>query len=262
MAPLVDLHREQTGTSCISDGQPLHTEPSGHALRRPRRFTPRVNALHRTSPHPQPVPSPGGVDQLNVHGGVGPLHRNTVQLCRSRRDVHPRAYRYRGAVRPCGLPSQIYFGRREPDGARGAGDLLGAGGHPLINAIGVATIGTHAATLEHTFDSRIATLDARLGGEAPSSIVDLNRAIAVAFSEGPDAGLALIYALNLDAPLGECRLQHATRADLLRRLVRPTDALPHDRRALELAPSDAESRFLRSRIADCLRPGNSSPDHR
>ncbi len=62
---------------------------------------------------------------------------------------------------------------------------------------------------------------------APSPIVDLNRAIALAFSQGPDAGLALLDTLNLDAQLGEYHLLHATRADLLRRLGRPTDALPH-----------------------------------
>jgi RNA polymerase sigma-70 factor (ECF subfamily) len=70
----------------------------------------------------------------------------------------------------------------------------------------------------------------------------------VAFSEGPDAGLALLDTLNLDAPLGEYHLLHATRADLLRRSGRLTDALPHYRRALELAPSAPERRFLQRRI--------------
>jgi RNA polymerase sigma-70 factor (ECF subfamily) len=66
----------------------------------------------------------------------------------------------------------------------------------------------------------------------------------VALSEGPDAGLALIDTLHLEAHLGECQLLHATRADLLRRLGRTTDAPPHYRRALELAPSDGTRRFL------------------
>ncbi|MBX9470370.1 tetratricopeptide repeat protein [Microcella sp.] len=72
----------------------------------------------------------------------------------------------------------------------------------------------------------------------------------MAFSESPDAGLALLDTLQLDAQLGEYHLLHATRADLLRRLGRPTDALPHYRRALELAPSDPERRFLQRRIDD------------
>jgi len=70
----------------------------------------------------------------------------------------------------------------------------------------------------------------------------------VAFSAGPDAGHALIDTLHLDAHLGEYHLLHATRADLLRRAGRPADALPHYRRALEFAPSNAERRFLEGRI--------------
>ena len=66
----------------------------------------------------------------------------------------------------------------------------------------------------------------------------------MASSQGPDAGLSLIDTLYLDVQLGGYHLLHATRADLLRRLGRPTDALPHYRRALELAPSDTERRFL------------------
>lgn len=111
-----------------------------------------------------------------------------------------------------------------------------------------ATTPTAAAT---NF-ARIAALCAHHSRVAPSPIVDVNRAIAVAFSEGPDAGLALIDTLHLDAHLGECHLLHATRADLLRRLGRPTDALLHYRRDLELAPSDSERRFLQRRLEDAI----------
>lgn len=98
--------------------------------------------------------------------------------------------------------------------------------------------------------ARIATLYSHLSQVAPSPIVDLNRAIAVAFPDGPDAGLALLDTLNLDARLGEYHLLHATRADLLRRAGRPADALPHYRRALELAPSDPERRCLEHRLTE------------
>ena len=107
-----------------------------------------------------------------------------------------------------------------------------------------------APTAADTNFARIANLYAHLSEVALSPIVDLNRAIAVTFSEGPDAGLALIDSLHLDAHLGEYHLLHATRADLLRRLGRPTDALAHYRQALELAPSDAERRFLQRRLED------------
>ena len=109
-----------------------------------------------------------------------------------------------------------------------------------------------APTAAATNFARIATLYAHLSQVAPSPIVDLNRAIAVAFSEGPDAGLALLDTLHLDAQLGEYHLLHATRADLLRRAGRPADALPHYRRAFSLAPSDPERRFLHRRIDEAV----------
>jgi RNA polymerase sigma-70 factor (ECF subfamily) len=85
---------------------------------------------------------------------------------------------------------------------------------------------------------------------ALSPLVDLNRAIAIAFSDGPDAGLAFLDTLHLDAHLGECHLLYATRTDLLRRPGRPTDALPHYRRALNIAPSDPELTFVQRRLAN------------
>lgn len=105
---------------------------------------------------------------------------------------------------------------------------------------------------EATNFARIPTFYAHPSRVAPSPIVDLNRAIAVAFSEGPDAGLALLDTLNLDAQLGEYNLLHATRADLLCRSGRPVDALPNYRRALELAPFYPERRFLQRRVAEAL----------
>ena len=107
-----------------------------------------------------------------------------------------------------------------------------------------------APSTEATNFARIADLYARLSEAAPSPIVDLNRAIAVAFSEGPDAGLALLDTLNLYAQLEEYHLLHATRADLLRSLGRPTDVQPHYVRALNLAHSDPERRFLQRRIEE------------
>ncbi len=136
--------------------------------------------------------------------------------------------------------------------------LLGAGPGPFLLQAQIAAEHATAPTAAATNFARIATLYARLSQVAPSPIVDLNRAIAVAFSEGPDAGLALLDTLTLDAHLGEYHLLHATRADLLRRAGRSADALPHYRRALELAPSDPERRFLQSRIDQGLY-SNPSP---
>lgn len=105
-----------------------------------------------------------------------------------------------------------------------------------------------AATAAATDFTRIAELYGRLARISPSPVVELNRAVAVAFAEGPDAGLALLDALDDDARLAGYHLLSASRADLLRRSGRFAEALPHYRRALELAPSDPERRFLQRRI--------------
>ena len=104
-----------------------------------------------------------------------------------------------------------------------------------------------APTAKATNFGRIADLYARLSRVTPSPVVDLTRAIALAFSQGLDAGLALLDAFNLDAQIGEYHLLHATRADLLRRASRSANVLPRCPRALDLAPSDPERQFLRRR---------------
>jgi RNA polymerase sigma-70 factor, ECF subfamily len=79
-----------------------------------------------------------------------------------------------------------------------------------------------------------------------SPVVELNRAVALAEVEGPQAGLAAIDGLELDG----YHYLHATRADLLRRLGRRAEARESYLRALELVRSDAERRFLRRRLAE------------
>jgi RNA polymerase sigma-70 factor (ECF subfamily) len=102
---------------------------------------------------------------------------------------------------------------------------------------------------EHDPDRReIAALYDRLAELAPSPVVELNRAVAVALAEGPEAGLALLA--RLDAELDGYHLLHAARADLLRRLGRNGEAADAYRRALTLAPSEPERRFLAGRLAE------------
>ena len=72
----------------------------------------------------------------------------------------------------------------------------------------------------------------------------MNRAIAVAELEGPEAGLALLDHLELD----DYRYYHSTRADLLRRLGRDDEARSAYKRALELTQAGPEQRFLASRL--------------
>jgi RNA polymerase sigma-70 factor (ECF subfamily) len=93
---------------------------------------------------------------------------------------------------------------------------------------------------------RIALLYRRLAELAPSPVVELNRAVAVAMADGPQAGLTLVDRVD---GLGAYYLFHSTRADLLRRLGRNDDAAAAYERALALAPSEVERDFLRGRLA-------------
>ena len=82
-----------------------------------------------------------------------------------------------------------------------------------------------------------------------SPVVALNRAVAVAMTAGPEAGLALID--RIDRP--EYHLLHAARADLLRRLSRPDEAAEAYRAALALPMNDGERSFLQARLAGVAR---------
>lgn len=110
-----------------------------------------------------------------------------------------------------------------------------------------------APTAAETDFARIAEIYARLARVSPSPVIDLNRAVAVAFADGPDAGLALLDILDRNKAMADSHLLHATRADLLRRSGRCADALPHYLHALELAPSEPERQFLRRRIDEARK---------
>jgi RNA polymerase sigma-70 factor (ECF subfamily) len=106
---------------------------------------------------------------------------------------------------------------------------------------------THA---EDTDWATIAGFYARLAHLVPSAVVKLNRAVAVAMADGPDAGLALVDALEDSGELTDYHLLPATRADLLRRLGRHAEAAAAYRAALDLAPTESERRYLARRLAE------------
>lgn len=81
----------------------------------------------------------------------------------------------------------------------------------------------------------------------PTPVVALNRAVAVAEVQGPEAALALLDGL---AALDRYHLFHAVRADLLRRAGRPAEAAEAYRRALDLAGNDADHELLRRGLAE------------
>jgi RNA polymerase sigma-70 factor (ECF subfamily) len=98
-----------------------------------------------------------------------------------------------------------------------------------------------AGTIEETDWSQIVALYDQLLAVAPTSVVALNRAIAIGEVHGPAAALALVDELDLD----NYHPYHATRADLLRRLGRHSEAAAAYQRAAAMAPTDAERDFFR-----------------
>ena len=83
----------------------------------------------------------------------------------------------------------------------------------------------------------------------PTPIVDLNRAVAVAMRDGPEAGLALVDAIFTQGNLADYHLAHAARADLYRRLGRTAEARRAYQQALDLTRQEPERRFLERRLA-------------
>jgi RNA polymerase sigma-70 factor (ECF subfamily) len=104
-----------------------------------------------------------------------------------------------------------------------------------------------AARAEDTDWGRIAALYGALLELQPSAVVALNRAVAVAMAEGPEAGLAAMDALA--AELDGYHLLHSARADLLRRLERHAEAAAAYRRAYALATAPGDRTFLAGRLA-------------
>jgi RNA polymerase sigma-70 factor (ECF subfamily) len=94
----------------------------------------------------------------------------------------------------------------------------------------------------------IAGLYQRLGVMTRSPVVELNRAVAVAMADGPEAGLAIVDTLERSGALAGYHLLPATKADLLRRLDRRDEASAAYRAALALTTSESEQRYLRRRL--------------
>ena len=117
-------------------------------------------------------------------------------------------------------------------------------------AVGIYTLQAAVAYL-HTEDRRdwpqIAALYGELARLTRSPVVELNRAVALAEASGPEAGLQALERLD---GLEEYHYLHAVHADLLRRLGRLVEARVAYERALELAHSEPERRFLARRLAE------------
>jgi RNA polymerase sigma-70 factor (ECF subfamily) len=132
--------------------------------------------------------------------------------------------------------------RAQIDDGRAALDraiaLRGRGPYVLQAAIASLQAGDELDWLQ------IAALYGELSRLTGSAVVELNRAVAVAEAEGPEAALRIVDALDLD----DYQYLHSTRAELLRRLGRREEARSAYERALELARAEPERRFLEGRL--------------
>jgi len=114
----------------------------------------------------------------------------------------------------------------------------------------IAAVHAEAESADSTDWAQIVLLYDELLARAPSPVVELNRAVAVAMAHGPERGLALVDALGGAGELERYLFYHSTRADLLRRLGRRSEARGAYARAIELAGNAAERAFLTRRLAE------------
>jgi RNA polymerase sigma-70 factor (ECF subfamily) len=119
---------------------------------------------------------------------------------------------------------------------------------PYTVQAAIAAVHAAATEAESTDWAQIVALYDLLVRLDPSPIVELNRAVAVAMRDGPQAGLTLIEALLARGELEDYHLAHAARADLYRRLGRADDARQAYERARALARQEPERRFLEGRL--------------
>jgi RNA polymerase sigma-70 factor (ECF subfamily) len=140
------------------------------------------------------------------------------------------------------------------EGVRVLDDALTLG-RPGLYQLQAAIAACHATAsrAEDTDWARIARLYELVAKLNPSPVVELNRAVAVAMADGPAAGLAVADNLADGGRLAGYHLLPATRADFLRRLGRTEEAVAAYREARELAPTDAERRYLGRRIEELGR---------
>ena len=113
----------------------------------------------------------------------------------------------------------------------------------------IAALHAEAASSAETDWPQIAALYGELARIQPSPVVQLNGAVAIGMSEGPERGLALIDELGTAGELDRYHLFHAARADMLRRLGSFQAAAEAYRRALALMANGVERAYLERRLA-------------
>ncbi|HTP58680.1 MAG TPA: DUF6596 domain-containing protein, partial [Spirochaetia bacterium] len=121
---------------------------------------------------------------------------------------------------------------------------------PYTLQAAIAAVHAQAPTAAETdWEEIVGLYDVLLRAE-PSPVVELNRAVAVAMRDGPQAGLALVEDILRRGDLADYHLAHSVRADLCRRMGRVDEACVSYERALSLALQEPERRFLRRRLEE------------
>jgi RNA polymerase sigma-70 factor (ECF subfamily) len=119
---------------------------------------------------------------------------------------------------------------------------------PCALQASIAAVHAQSAVSQDADWRRIAALYLALEAIAPSPVVALNHAVAMA--EGPERGLALIDTKGMAGALPEYRWMHFARADLLRPLNRNREATEEYERAIALTGNAAERRYLGRRLTE------------
>jgi len=134
---------------------------------------------------------------------------------------------------------------------------LGAGPGPYRLQAQIAACHARARTAEETDWARIVEIYGDLARIAPSPVVELNRAVAVAMASGPAAGLELVDALYSEPALENYHLLPSVRGDLLKKLGRLEEARIEFERAAALTRNGRERQLLLERAQACALPASS-----
>jgi RNA polymerase sigma-70 factor (ECF subfamily) len=121
---------------------------------------------------------------------------------------------------------------------------------PYTLQAAIAAVHSEAPSAAETDWPQIVALYSELARAEPSPVVELNRAVAVAMRDGPEAGLRLIDAILAQGELADYHLAHSARADLCRRLGRAEEARSSYEKALALTQQEPERRFLEKRLRE------------
>jgi RNA polymerase sigma-70 factor (ECF subfamily) len=194
--------------------------------------------------------------EAEIHGLVALME---IQASRSRARVGPSGELIRLFDQNRALWDQLLIGRglAALERAREASNALGGAVGPYALQAAIAACHARALAPPETDWARIARLYADLAQLAPSPVVELNRAVAVAMAFGPQQGLDIVDALTSERSLENYHLLPSVRGDLLAKLGRIDEARVEFERAASLTRNARERELLLDRARACAVPAGS-----